>query len=123
MHYTNILKAKTAEKEGVLRTMKDVAFAENPMDREAVGEDTKVESLKGQFEIYNSLKENGFDNLLTFRFVFSKNRSFNFHYSKIFRIPVTEENSAGEDCFDMMVEGDKLNYSFKVNKCFTKNQV
>merc|ERR1712095_212393 len=27
MHYTNILKAKTAEKEGVLRTMKDVAFA------------------------------------------------------------------------------------------------
>merc|ERR1712012_871587 len=89
MHYTNILNAKTAEKEGVLRTMKDVAFAENPMDREAVGEDTKVESLKGQFEIYNSLKENGFDNLLTFR------------------IPVTEENSAGEDCFDMMVEGLK----------------
>jgi len=89
MHYTNILKGKTAEKDGVLRTMKDVAFAENPMDREAVGEDTKVESLKGQFEIYNSLKENGFDNLLTFR------------------IPVTEENSAGEDCFDMMVEGLK----------------
>merc|ERR1711937_903342 len=59
------------------------------MDREAVGEDTKVESLKGQFEIYNSLKENGFDNLLTFR------------------IPVTEENSAGEDCFDMMAEGLK----------------
>jgi len=89
MHYTNILKGKMAEKDGVLRTMKDQAFAENPMDREAVGEDTKVESLKGQFEIYNSLKENGFDNLLTFR------------------IPVTEENSAGEDCFDMMVEGLK----------------
>ena len=61
-----------AEKDGVLRTMKDQAFAENPMDREAVGEDTKVESLKGQFEIYNSLKENGFDNLLTFRFVYRK---------------------------------------------------
>ena len=41
-HYANILKAKAAEKEGVLRTMKDQAFAENPMDREAVGEDTKV---------------------------------------------------------------------------------
>ena len=41
-HYTNILKSKAAEKDGVLRTMKDVAFAENPMDREATGEDTKV---------------------------------------------------------------------------------
>ena len=87
-HYTNILKAKAAEKEGVLRTMKDQAFAENPMDREAVGEDTKVslteylqtsylfyssiylkqvENMKGQFEILNSLKENGFENLNTFR--------------------------------------------------------
>ena len=107
MHYANILKAKAAEKEGVLRTMKDVAFAENPMDREAVGEDTKVESLKGQFEIYNSLKENGFDNLLTFRFVYRKSRIIYSQYLELFRIPVTEENSAGEDCFDMMVEGDK----------------
>ena len=41
-HYTNILKAKAEEKEGVLRTLKDEKFAENPMDREAVGEDTKV---------------------------------------------------------------------------------
>ena len=41
-HYAKILQAKADEKEGVLRTMKDVAFAENPMDREAVGEDTKV---------------------------------------------------------------------------------
>merc|ERR1712242_568465 len=88
-HYANILKAKAAEKEGVLRTMKDQAFAENPMDREAVGEDTKVENMKGQFEILNSLKENGFENLNTFR------------------IPVTEERSPGEDCFDMMVEGLK----------------
>lgn len=44
-HYTNILRAKAEEKEGVLRTMKDVAFAENPMDREAVGEDTKVHNI------------------------------------------------------------------------------
>ena len=91
-HYTNILKAKAEEKDGVLRTMKDVAFAENPMDREATGEDTKVsgggglivicgiwlniytsfhilqvENIKGQFEIFNSLRENGFDNLVTNR--------------------------------------------------------
>ena len=89
-HYTNILKAKAEEKDGVLRTMKDVAFAENPMDREAAGEDTKVsrrliaicgiwlniytsfhilqvENIKGQFEIFNSLRENGFDNLVTNR--------------------------------------------------------
>merc|ERR1711988_1389330 len=88
-HYAKILQAKAAEKEGVLRTMKDVAFAENPMDREAVGEDTKVEKLIGQFEIFNSLRENGFENLVTHR------------------IPVTEERSAGESCFDMMVEGLK----------------
>ena len=44
-HYAKILQAKAAEKEGVLRTMKDVAFAENPMDREAVGEDTKVTDI------------------------------------------------------------------------------
>ena len=44
-HYANILRAKAEEKEGVLRTMKDVAFAENPMDREAVGEDTKANKI------------------------------------------------------------------------------
>jgi hypothetical protein len=88
-HYAKILQARAAEKDGVLRTMKDVAFAENPMDREAVGEDTKVEKLSGQFEIFANLKENGFDNLITFR------------------IPVTEERSAGEDSFDMMVEALK----------------
>merc|ERR1711988_907801 len=88
-HYAKIPQAKADEKEGVLRTMKDVAFAENPMDREAVGEDTKVEKLIGQFEIFSNLKENGFDNLITHR------------------IPVTEERSAGEDSFDMMVEALK----------------
>merc|ERR1711976_441632 len=61
------LEAKAEEKDGVLRTMKDVAFAENPMDREAAGEDTKVENIKGQFEIFKSLRENGFDNLVTNR--------------------------------------------------------
>merc|ERR1712025_901179 len=88
-HYAKILQAKADEKEGVLRTMKDVAFAENPMDREAVGEDTKVDNIKGQYEIFNSLRENGFENLVTHR------------------IHVTEERSAGESCFDMMVEGLK----------------
>ena len=61
-HYTKILQTKAAEKDGVLRTMKDVAFAENPMDREAVGEDTKVVTqrdisaaiLFGQFRLKKS---------------------------------------------------------------------
>ena len=48
-HYAKILQARAAEKDGVLRTMKDVAFAENPMDREAVGEDTKVVTWRGEF--------------------------------------------------------------------------
>merc|ERR1712212_1196768 len=64
----------------------------NPMDRDTVEEVVKVESLdkiKGQFEIFGSLRENGFENLG--------------HH----RIPVTEERSAGEDSFDMMVEALK----------------
>ena len=48
-HYAKILQTRAAEKDGVLRTMKDVAFAENPMDREAVGEDTKVVTERGYF--------------------------------------------------------------------------
>jgi len=91
VHYANILKSQ-AEKELSLKTLRDVAFAENPMDRDTVEEVVKVESLdkiKGQFEIFGSLRENGFENLG--------------HH----RIPVTEERSAGEDSFDMMVEALK----------------
>lgn len=91
VHYANILKSQ-AEKELSLKTLRDVAFAENPMDRDTVEEVVKVESLdkiKGQFEIFGSLRENGFENLG--------------HH----RIPVTEERSAGEDSFDMIVEALK----------------
>ena len=60
--------------------------------------------MKGQFEIFNSLKENGFENLATHRF--GANVTISEVYSKLFfRIPVTEERSAGEASFDMMVEG------------------
>ena len=87
-HYTNLMKEQS-EKEQTLKTFRDQAFAENPMDREAVEDVIKVESLKGLHEIYSSLKENGFPTL------------------SVFRIPVTEERSAGEACFDMMVEALK----------------
>ena len=87
-HYTNKLKEEAA-KENTLKTFKDHSFAENPMDREAVEDVLKVESIKGLYEIYANLRENGFPNLATFR------------------IPITEERSAGESCFDMMVEALK----------------
>jgi len=88
IHYTNILKG-LAEKEQTLKSYKDTAFAENPMDRDVVEDTMKVESLKGLYEIYGNLRENGFPNLTNFR------------------IPVTEERSAGEACFDMLVEALK----------------
>jgi hypothetical protein len=88
VHYTNILKEQAA-KEQTIKTFKDQAFAENPMDREAVEDVVKVESVKGLHEIHANLRENGFPNLETFR------------------IPVTEERSAGEACFDLMIEALK----------------
>jgi len=88
VHYTNIIKGQ-AEKDQTVKSFRDTAFAENPMDREAVEDVLKVESIKGMYEIYANLRENGFPNLETFR------------------IPVTEERSAGEACFDMMIEALK----------------
>jgi len=86
--YTDIVSKSAESGEGKLKTYKDHAFAENPMDREAIEETIKTEKIQGLYQIWESLKEEipGLD---------------------VHRIPVTEERSAGEACFDMIIEALK----------------
>ena len=55
--YTDIINKRAAADEGKVKTMKDHAFAENPMDREAVEEVIKAETIKGLFQVYSDLKD------------------------------------------------------------------
>jgi hypothetical protein len=89
--YTDIVTKAAEEGEGKLKTFKDHAFAENPMDREAVEETIKTEKIQGLHQVWESLKEgeSGFPGL------------------SVHRIPVTEERSLGEGCFDMITEALK----------------
>ena len=92
--YTDIVHKRTAppaegEPEMKLKTLKDHAFAENPMDREAVEEPIAAEKIQGLYQVYSSLSEG---------------EEAPFPGLVAHRIPVTEERSAGEACFDMMIE-------------------
>ena len=57
VNYTDIINKRAAADEGKIKTMKDHAFAENPMDREAVEEVIKAESIKGLYQLYSELKD------------------------------------------------------------------
>merc|ERR1712001_571935 len=87
--YTDIVSKKADAEEGKLKTFKDHVFAENPMDREAVEEVVKTEKVQGLHQIWSSLKDG---------------EEARFKELSVHRIPVTEERSAGEACFDMIVE-------------------
>jgi len=87
--YTDIVSKKADAEEGKLKTFKDHVFAENPMDREAVEEVIKTEKVQGLHQIWSSLKDG---------------EEAPFKELNVHRIPVTEERSAGEACFDMIVE-------------------
>ena len=87
--YTDIISKKAEADEGKLKTFKDHVFAENPMDREAVEEVIKTEKVQGLHQIWSSLKDG---------------EEAPFKELNVHRIPVTEERSAGEACFDMIVE-------------------
>lgn len=91
--YTDIITKKAEADEGKLKTFKDRVFAENPMDREAIEEVIKTEKVQGLYQIWNSLKDG---------------EEAPFKELDVHRIPVTEERSAGEACFDMIVELLKL---------------
>ena len=55
--YTDIVTKSAEAAEGKLKTYRDKAFAENPMDREAVEEVLKTEKIQGLYQVYSSLSE------------------------------------------------------------------
>merc|ERR1711934_851382 len=102
--YTDIIQKRAAADEGKVKTMKDHAFAENPMDREAVEEVIKAETIKGLFQVYSDLKD---PKKVEKEYAEGEEPEFTpapFPGLEVHRIPVTEERSAGEACFDMMTE-------------------
>jgi len=86
-HYLNHL-AQLVEEDPAksIKIHKDAAFAENPMERDDIEESVKAESLKEVKTVYESLKENGFPNLIAQR------------------CPVNEDRAPGEECFDIMID-------------------
>ena len=64
--------------------VKDLAFAENPLERESEEVDIKPEDVKSLQDLYQQMRESGFEGL----------------ESK--RIPVMEDRAPPEFCFDMM---------------------
>merc|ERR1711934_1207402 len=103
---TDIIQKRAAAEgaEGKIKTMKDQAFAENPMDREAVEEVVKAETIKGLFQMYSDLKD---PKKVEKEYAEGEEPEFTaapFPGLEVHRIPVTEERSAGEACFDMMTE-------------------
>merc|ERR1712054_396712 len=82
----DLVKEKSQKNNETLKVHKDLAFAENPLERESEEVDLKVEQIKGLQEVYDSLRGNGFEELT------------------VCRIPTTEERAPAEYCFDMMLD-------------------
>jgi len=85
-YFTHLCKEKAEKNNGVLKTHKDLAFAENPLERESEEVDVKPEDIKSLQELYQQMRESGFEGL----------------ESK--RIPVMEDRAPPEFCFDMMTD-------------------
>merc|ERR1712055_983253 len=104
VNFVDIIQKRAAADEGKIKTMKDQAFAENPMDREAVEEVVKAETIKGLYQVYSELKD---PKKVEKEYAEGEEPEFTpapFPGLEVHRIPVTEERSAGEACFDMMTE-------------------
>ncbi|XP_023349377.1 paladin [Eurytemora carolleeae] len=85
-HFVKILEQRRQENpEGVIKIQKDQAYIENPMERENKEDEIKVETIQAFGTLIKGLQENG--------------------YSKLepARIPIVEERSPCEDCFDKIV--------------------
>merc|ERR1712223_2057762 len=88
-HFVNILNERAAA-DGTLKVHKDVAFTENPMEREDVEESVKVESLMNLGDLLKKLKSDG------------ENSDH-----ECVMVPVVEERAPDESCFDILVESLK----------------
>eukprot|EP00090_Calanus_glacialis_P007964 TRINITY_DN16343_c0_g1_i1.p1 TRINITY_DN16343_c0_g1~~TRINITY_DN16343_c0_g1_i1.p1 ORF type:complete len:528 (-),score=123.39 TRINITY_DN16343_c0_g1_i1:295-1878(-) len=81
-----IVTDKSQKNNQTVKVHKDLAFCENPMEREEEEVELKVEQIKGLQNIYDTMRESGFAGLT------------------VNRIPITEERAPAEYCFDMMLD-------------------
>ena len=77
-----------------LLNLQDHAFAENPLEREYDEVEMKPEDVKSLQELYQLMRESGFEGL----------------ESK--RIPVPEDRAPPEFCFDMMTGINKFFWTY-----------
>ena len=108
-YFTHLCKEKAEKNNGVLKihkvqmctltlvfvcnlnqNLQDHAFAENPLEREYDEVEMKPEDVKSLQELYQLMRESGFEGL----------------ESK--RIPVPEDRAPPEFCFDMMTGNNML---------------
>jgi len=85
-NFCELTTAKAEKNNGTLKVHGDLAFCENPLEREEEIVDTKAEKITSQQTIYTELKRHYFSNL------------------QCHRIPVAEERAPAEYCFDMILD-------------------
>ena len=83
-YFAHLCKEKAEKNNGSLKIHKDLAFAENPLEREFEEVEVKPEDVKSFGDIYQQMRESGFEGL------------------EAKRIPVCEDRAPPEFCFDMM---------------------
>ena len=74
------------EKDGNVEVHKDAGFAENPMDREDVAQNVKLDNLKGFYDILKSCGESSMPGL------------------SVIRVPFDEQRAVPVECFDIIVK-------------------
>jgi len=81
-----VKEIQAREKNGAIEVHKDAGFAENPMDREDVIEQLKLDGLKGLNDILKNLSESSLPGMT------------------VVRVPFNEQRAMPETCFDIIVK-------------------
>jgi len=86
VHYVSVVEhRKDTSPDGSIKIQKDLAYVENPMERENIEESLKVETIKELGSVMKDIEENGFSKM------------------EYVRIPIVEEKAPCESCFDLIV--------------------
>jgi len=81
-----VKEISSREKDGNVEVHKDAGFAENPMDREDVAQNVKLDNLKGFYDILKSCGESSMPGL------------------SVIRVPFDEQRAVPVECFDIIVK-------------------
>ena len=85
-YFAYLCKEKAEKNNGAMKVHKDLAFAENPLEREFEEVEVKVDDMKSLQEVFQQMRESGFEGV------------------ECKRVPVCEDRAPPEFCFDMMTE-------------------